>query len=299
MVIANTKSQRLRISGLTMIGHKDHPRALDIGIRLQNCRDFRIDQCRLEHFGHAGVLVYDYFGRVDMQGSGGLEPGAAVPYSRGVVDHCEVIDCYKREIDNYGYGVVVHHGRKFDDSLKPGCAEAVFIEDCLFVGARHAVASNSAARYVFRHNVVRKNARAHHAIDAHGPAYGGNGAQWSEIYENVVEKHERKGAAVVLRGGGGVIFNNTFKDVKYGVRLQLEAGKQNQTGPYPRPRQVRDVWVWNNTLDGAPSEPHVPRQEWSFYIQKDRDYFCRPKPGYEPYAYPHPLTQEEQAVAAR
>ncbi|MFH0925536.1 MAG: putative Ig domain-containing protein [bacterium] len=288
MINVYVGSTPFRISGITLKGHVDQPEALDRGILIRNSQDFRIDHCRIENFGNSGIDVCDWYAE-------GLEPTASDPRSRGVIDHCEIINCYKPAIDNWGYGVVVYHGDRIEESFQPGSREAIFIEDCLIVGARHATCSSKAGRYVVRYCTIRDTMNNHHALDTHGPPYG-VGTQWVEMYENLVEKPNVSkvsihNTAILFRGGAGVIFNNTFKDYAdiSSIRFQMESG-QMDTGPYPRPGQVNNVWIWNNNLEGNLVEP-VVRDGHEEYIQKDRDYFCKIKPGYQPYPYPHPLTQ--------
>jgi hypothetical protein len=290
MISAFTLTEPFRISGITLIGHADHDQALDVGIRIRDSQDFRVDNCRIEGFGNAGVLVYDYFGS--------SEPSETNPFSRGVIDHCEIIDCFKPVVDNWGYGVAVYHGNRINSSAQPGGQEAIFIEDCLITGARHATASAQAARYVIRHSIVRNIKNNHHAIDAHGP-FLGVGSQWTAVYDNLIEKPnyesiEYHNAAIILRGGEGVIFNNTIGEgygTQSAINLQLEGG---ETGPYPIPGQIQNLWVWSNTLEGSPVEPYVREgfYDSELYIQEGRDYFLEPKPGYIPYPYPHPLVSE-------
>lgn len=57
------------------------------------------------------------------------------------------------------------------------------------------------------------------------------------------------------------------------------------------PAQADDpAYFWNNTLDGSPVSPIVDDALSATHIQEGRDYFDgTAKPGYTPFAYPHPL----------
>jgi len=260
------------IAGLNLVGFLDPASAgWDNGISVRDARDFRVDHCRLQRFGASGISV------------NGL--------CRGVVDHCLFVDNFKKTINNVGYGVVVMGTKVWRDDLVPGSADSVFIEDCEFVGSRHAVASNAGARYVFRHNHVHGNDNSQ-AVDCHGPGYGSaHGTQWVEVYENLIEKPVGGSDAVVLRGGGGVVFRNTLRDYRNGIVLTLDFDRSvDWSRPYPIPEQVQNMWVWDNTLDGKPVAPSVPQRS-AGHIRLDRDYFTKPQGGYKPYAYPHPLAK--------
>ncbi len=259
-----------QIAGLNLIG-ETHPdsKAQDAGIRLDNVPRFRVDHCRLESFGNAAVMV---------RGN-----------TSGVVDHCQTVDVFRPAINNLGYGVAVYGSGVWREDLEPGGAGAVFIEDCELIGSRHAVASNNGAWYVFRHNHIHQNAKTQ-AVDAHGHGYGSKvGTQYVEVYENVIEKPRQDAPAMLFRGGGGVVFNNTVRDHSSAIGLTLDYDSSiDWSAPYPIDFQVRDFWVWDNTLNGEPVEPFVPSRS-AGHIQLGRDYHTEPKPGYTPYTYPHPL----------
>lgn len=262
-----------RISGLGLIGlTAADSKSWDSAIAINDATRFRVDDCHIQRFGLGGVYVR------------GL--------CRGVVDHCRFVDNFKKAINNVGYGVVVYGTGEWRDDLTPGSEDSVFIEDCEFIGSRHAVASNGGARYVFRHNHVHCNDNSQ-AVDAHGPGYGSkHGTQWVEVYGNVIEKPRGGSTAMVLRGGGGVVFSNTMRDYRAGISLTLDFdAKIDWSAPYPITEQIGNMWVWSNTLNGAPAGPIVPARSAN-HIQVERDYFTRPMPGYEAFTYPHPLTQD-------
>lgn len=263
-----------RISGFEITGFTDPENAAwDNGIYVSDAVDFRIDNCKISRFGFSGVYVR----------------GEA----RGVVDNCIFVDNFKSPIGNVGYGVVVFGPGDWRDKAESGGPNAVFIEDCEFRGQRHAVASNNGARYVFRHNRITGNDNSH-AIDAHGQGYGSErGTQWIEVYNNFVEKPVGGTVAMVFRGGGGVVFGNTIRDYQEGIRLTLDFDERlDWNQPYPITDQIGGMWLWLNTLDGEPASPGVPNRS-AGHIKMNRDFFLEPKPGYRPFAYPHPLAAGE------
>jgi hypothetical protein len=259
-----------QVSGIAFLGVRDtDDGGEDYGIVLHNSRDFRVDHCYFEGFGFAAVRT---------EGT-----------SRGVIDHSVFVDNFKRGIDNLGYGVAVYGADEWADDPGAGTADAVFVEDSLFVGSRHAIASNAGAHYVFRYNQVRENVEAC-SVDAHGLGFGSaRGTRYVEIYGNVVEDSVYKRCGIGIRGGDGVIFGNTLRGFRVPILLILEWGTPDHLkASYPAQDQIRDLWIWDNEVQGGPSAPRIDPEAKGF-VEPGRDYFTQPKPGYEPYPYPHPL----------
>lgn len=205
----------------------------EVGVRLDNAVDFRVDNSFFTKTGFAGVRIN----------------GA----SSGVVDHCTFDDLFKPRVNNYAYGVVVYGTGAFEE-VPFGSDRATFVEDSNFFRCRHSVASNNGARYVFRFNYVAQNVIAH-AVDAHGQEGGFPvGTQWFDVHDNLIEDPGYAGYAVRIRGGTGVIWNNIFSGYSLGIRLTQDTPQI--TGP---------VYIWDNTIfpatrpmvrgDGAVLEP--------------------------------------------
>ena len=78
-------------------------------------------------------------------------------------------------------------------------------------------------------------------------------------------------------------------------RDQIGRGGDNRAWtngtPYPAQSSV-PAYIWNNTMNGSPATAHI-RNNAAAWLQPGRDYVQNegPKPGYAPFAYPHPLTQ--------
>jgi hypothetical protein len=194
-----------QISGLSLLGVRDtQDTGQDYGIVITNINDFRIDHSYFEGFGFAAIRV---------EGD-----------SSGVIDHAIFVNNFKKGIDNLGYGVVVYGKGFWDDTLQPGGAQATFVENSLFSGNRHAIAANAGAHYVFRNNQVLNNVEAC-SVDAHGMGYGSaHGTQYVEIYRNEIRDAVYDACGIGIRGGGGVIFENTIRCYKNPVLLILEWG---------------------------------------------------------------------------
>ena len=81
-----------------------------------------------------------------------------------------------------------------------------------------------------------------------------------------------------MRGGSGVIFNNTCN----GIYTNIHALTLTRDDTYP----VEDCYIWNNLKDGvALTTAYITN---SGYTQ-NTDFFMYKKPDYHPYYYPHPL----------
>jgi hypothetical protein len=266
-----------RISGIYLGG--------DSKLQIDTARDFRVDHCTFESTSGAAITV-----------SGSVS---------GVIDHCTV------KVTGSYYGVVVSGGYDavWEEDIRNllGQPTAIFVEDCTFEGTHHAVVGHGAAHYVFRYNVTRTGNA--HQVDAHGPGYGPPyGTRAAEIYGNILGEQPGGWKAIALRGGGGVIFDNTIRDFRNGTFLVLESGSECPPNDgcecYPLAGQVHDVWIWNNVYE-AVAEDQVrvtslggTALDPQCYIQQDRDYFLRaPSQAedgftYVPYPYPHPFTKE-------
>jgi len=220
----------------------------------------------------------------DWTGYGSPPDGAIVisGYAHGVIDHCTFAPAnnstYRSGIRVEPDGTANAYAR--DSAL--GTANSVYVEDCIFIeptpiGYSHAIWAQNGGSYVFRHNSV-----TNWGIDMHGHCTSGGGREF-EIYNNTfAATGSYSGATITIRGGTGVIYNNTFTSNGYrmygqGLRMQevddgdicnamtggachactypalyqLGRGKNNSLDP---------IYMWNNNLDGSywvsnPSNP--------------------------------------------
>ena len=294
--ISGTEGKPFRISGLTFSEVN-----LSFTIHIQgNSKNFRIDHCKFTHLGSHAINV---------NGN-----------TYGVIDHCEFVDSSHEDI--------VVGERDGEESwsrpLSLGTADAVFVENCTFLhtGSHgHSVTSNRGARTVFRYNTIADTDPATFSgpIDVHGNCSTGcrRGGRSYEIYENTVSG-AAVGRAIILRGGDGVVFNNTLNGKQNGVAIFLRNYRSTTTlcaisetycdprwypqcygeNDYPAPDQIREAYFWNNSWNGDPILPTVDRQPYTpLYIQENRDYFNMAKPDYTPYPYPHPLVAIGNTIA--
>ncbi|RLB64357.1 MAG: hypothetical protein DRI90_04755 [Deltaproteobacteria bacterium] len=248
--VAGLRVGSLRIDGVSSSSSDARERGIDV----RNATDFRVDHCLMSFLGFSGVVTYGT--------------------SRGVVDHCRMVDHFKPVVNNLGYGVTVFGDDSYS-GLPFGTDEATFIEDSSFTGARHASASNRGARYVFRHNHVTANENSH-AIDAHGDEYNGTsdaGTEWIEVYENLIDQPVHTSAAVRIRGGAGLVWNNEVQGYSNGVSLWENTPQP--TGP---------VWVWGNTWGAGVTAIGS--------LSGSPEYYESAAPSYTPFTYPHPLVTD-------
>lgn len=279
-----------RVTGFTFEGSIDRNRgAAAIAVR-GDCRNWRIDHCRFRG-SPRGVWAY-----------GGCF---------GLVDNCSFLDV--------GQGVVMkgHGSRSWERPLALGLPEAVYIEDCSFRGGGSATDGYHGARFAFRHNLLVDTHVAQHGCDS-----GGYRSTFSyEVYDNVISKEKLKSwevpRAMHLRGGTGVVFNNKLIGYTTGIdvanyrsseALRELCGKwglcdgknpidgNEEPNGYPSRDQIgrsthqllEPLYEWNNTLDGQDADIHVSTGVQ--HIEEGRDFHNdSPRPGYKPYAYPHPL----------
>ncbi|MGE0642979.1 MAG: hypothetical protein AB7P24_04835 [Nitrospira sp.] len=258
----------------------------------------------------------------------------------GVIDH-NVFDMSAQR----GYGLFVHgegYGDKaWSEESTLGTERNVFIEDNLFTQDRSkgfyypAIDGWTGHRMVLRYNHFDAVKVANHGTETSGRPrsarqfeYYNNTWTW-DMYSSATPHMKRNGypALIAIRGGTGVIYNNTatitngsvnaFADFQY-YRISknyypwgqcpnvwdLDATRcLDQPGvgqgrllsgalPIPEawPEQKEDpAYAWNNRVNNVitRSVSNVPS-----VVQEGRDFFNKPKPGYTPYVYPHPLVRD-------
>jgi len=237
----------------------------------------------------------------------------------GVVDHCEFTT--DSGTGNFKAFALMGAGdASWQIPLSLGTANAVYIEDCTlnYNLAYRCLDADWGARWVFRHNTVYNNTD----VGTHGYDSSPRSQISGEIYHNTFV-HNSSGeyyALMPFRGGTGVIFGNTvrhnvgqwnsFVSLYYYCACPGNPTCSHETCTrYPckdQPGRAPDadgdgvqdlepIYEWNNTVDIA--GPHIVvadlcPQVYAF-IQENRDFYNNtPRPGYTPYTYPHPLTQD-------
>ena len=257
-ILQVNRSENLRISGIKFDGCDAASTEVTAeGIALWDAKNFRVDHCSFQQHSWAAVRVHGEHSN-----------------PRGVVDHCTFEHIFQGKHE--GYGVAVTNNDVF--LHEPfGSPKATFIEDCNFSRTRHAASANGAGRYVFRYNTVTHDENSH-AVDAHGAEGASHaGTEWVEIYKNRIEQPSYDLAAVRIRGGKALVWDNEVHGYQIGVSLWEETGVP--TGP---------VHIWGNDFGGASAVGDL-RGSPSYAFGKPA--------GYQPYIYPHPLVSDLEAKA--
>jgi hypothetical protein len=288
--VYNSNGRPLRISGISFI---DLTNAGNTGIMLDSVKDFRVDNCYFETLGSCGVATYN---------------SESIAMSCGVVDHCDFVNIWKAGTENagtgfgYGVGVEMTYDRTdqttfWDNNInnllgqyKPG---VVYIEDCTFTGCRHSICAYATGSYVARYNTfdtIRTFEYNSGHCDVHGRYPDGVfGGRFAEVYGNTFTmgtQNDGHDLACRWRGGGGVIWNNTFNGFNTGygtIELTYDDGINEKC-------RVKDLWIWGNDYDSS-TQPYI--EDYNSQAVLGVDYFLTAKPNYTPYPYPHPLTQAQ------
>ncbi|MEI6092044.1 MAG: T9SS type A sorting domain-containing protein, partial [bacterium] len=163
-----------------------------------------------------------------------------------------------------------------------------------FSGNRHNIASNNSSRYVFRYNQVvgQDSVRIYAMTDAHGYSSWPEGSRSYEIYENHYSSNATNPmrTAIGIRGGDGVIFNNSCTNqILRTIELSVEGFTCGST--YPGRDQILSLYIWHNeSHDDLGYTTNGVCNNCSTSILLNRDYFINAQPnGYIPYTYPHPF----------
>ena len=271
--LSGESASGLRITGIEFRSGNQVIYASGSGSPKQAVKNLRVDHCKFQ----GNYIVIETTG------------GAT-----GVFDHNEFLNSYAARL--YGSN---------DPNPRPpyplGTSDALFFEDNIITANSsgnppHWIASNSHSKYVVRHNKFNYSKSLWDIVDAHGACeVKGRGSATWEIYNNVFNICPTISRVIHLRGGQGVVFNNTFKGYNAGKAITITDyalcnGSCTQScTKLPCPDLINHAYFWNNILEGKAINPV---NSCSDYIKLDKDYFTYEMPGYKPYTYPHPLTKE-------
>jgi hypothetical protein len=233
--------------------------------------DFRVDHTTMKNFGTRAIQSWNG--------------------SRGVIDNNRFEENRITDIVVYG-----DNDKSWDKKANLGSADATFIEDNVFehktVKNWHSVSSNNGSKYVFRYNTINDGKQNTTPVDAHGNKFFGRGSRTYEIYGNKINS-EHSYMGMYIRGGTGVIYDNELTgDFSRPVTLTMES-KSNSS--YPAQDQIKDLYIWNNRVNGKNATPFVTEGKARECVKENRDYFMKKKAGYTPYPYPHPARNEKRA----
>jgi hypothetical protein len=270
----------LRITGIEFQAGSQLIFASGTGTPRQAIKNFRVDNCKF-----TGTYIA-------IETNGG---------ATGVFDHCVFENTYGARL--YGSNDAVAR-----PPYKLGTDDAVFFEDNNIKvtpdgNPPHFIASNSHSKYVIRHNTFDYQKSLWNIVDAHGACeVKGRGSATWEIYDNTFKLIPTLDQVINLRGGQGVVFNNTFTGdyiPRHPIAVTDYAvcvGNCTQSCTvYPCVDMINHAYFWNNNIKTTPVNPI---NNCSVYIKLDRDYRIIPMPGYTPFTYPHPLTKSNPGTVA-
>lgn len=277
---------------------------------------FRIDNCKFIPTKTSAIFLYGDFW--------------------GVIDH-NIFDLSARN----GFGLYVMGVPPGDISWSKGSTlgteENVFLEDNVFTqdGSNGffypAMDGWNGHRVVVRYNKLNNVKLANHGTES-GGRY--RSARQFEYYNNSWTWNMQGSSypsAIAIRGGTGVIYNNTASVVNGTLKSFVDYQYYRAGSSYSPWGQCPSVWDLNATrcLDqtgvgqgillssfsnpspvGWPNQVSDPAYDWNNFVngkvsnavsnvpsvvQENRDFFHSAKPGYTPFVYPHPLTTGSSA----
>jgi hypothetical protein len=227
---------------------------------------------------------------------------AAVEFSKstttptGVIYENEFTDCWYSYL---GYGVAINgaSAAAWNEPLTPGSANMLFIEDNKFDRCRCFTAASDGAIYVARHNECIDNYQDATAFNMHGLTNAWpRGGRWIEVYNNTVKNSVKRNSCAGIAGGGGAIWGNRWANAaQRGVELMLSKSDKHPYKGYPHQDQIgfkEKLYIWDNDNTGINTPVSIRESNppgGTQWVKQDRDFFCKPMPGYKPFAYPHPL----------
>jgi hypothetical protein len=292
-------------------------RASDIGIKMVQCLNFIISDCRFQYFGSAAVYV--------------IHDDSIVG---GLIQRCQFYHNAKGpDALGEGYGVAVFGtNNKWIVNPRLGSSNFIFVENNTFDFHRHSIAAGGCALYVFRNNTVLNNIAGggDHAIDAHAarltPGLNFYGTRAVEVYnDSVVNTTFTDGTPIVpgqsaqllsnngvlIKAGDAIIHDNYIQGYRFAVGIIDDNANGVQTYPIiSQPGYLSGLWYgpnntgvsgldgdgdlfsWNNAFTpyaGTYSSAVFYNFQPNYFVE-DRDYHLLAKPNYTPYTYPHPLS---------
>jgi hypothetical protein len=243
-------------------------------------------------------------------------------YCYGVIDHCVINNPYKAVTGgSWAYGFYIQGYNYYWNTTTapitnylgqyPVADESgynmkcvMYVEDCHMSYCRHAVDAIQGAWLVARFNLIDQPYPVNYGqLGDHGAEGNSTGktvsdlagdswpsARGFEFYNNTViclGPGSGGGCAVWLRGGAGVVYDNTFINTTWGIDLVVECCAHQNTEMLNDSGQV---FIWGNTLSGSLSSGVLLDNSYNMVLGSQ--YFLAPPNltangfTYTPYRYP-------------
>ena len=251
--------------------------------------------------------------------------------AKGLIDHNEFHNMSIR-IDGFADSFNRLLGTThWSDPLALGTDDAVYIEDNTHTFTVHgnAVDCQTSGRYVFRHNVVTDTTMEAHSsqggracrkweiynntlkgVNRSMPSFflrGGTGVVFDNVF--LGSWNSKNGRVDNVRSfesrgnlgkcdGSSPFDGNAANQRGFPCRDQIGRGQDsspiNNNTAWPT-QTIDPAYFWNNTWNGELGGVFVANNGSELHIKADRDFFVNkgPKPGYTPFRYPHPLSQQD------
>jgi len=282
----------IRITGFTFFGGPEDNSGGDLFNIGGTSKNVRIDNCKFllpsYTVGHVISFKDDVHGLVDNNSFAGFSRATMVNGNRN--------DSWQQELSLGTANAVYLEDNHYSEIASDGVAQG-----------KPAVDTDKGASYVFRNNyLLGTQAHAHGLQDS---LFRRGGTKSVEIYNNYMDiRNETYKSPVTIRGGTGVVFDNTFVNFTRSIIVYNDrsfkdpypdTGKCNGTNEldgniesngYPcldqigraidfsssgmHPQTLIPLFEWNNTNDGADIDIGLTVEMEPYdHIQEGRDYY--------------------------
>ena len=206
---------------------------------------WRIDHVRFGSGGGSQTLL------AERRGSSGLPTG--------VIDNCDLLNT---RVIVSSDTILDHEAWREPSAI--GTGNAVYVEDCYWTGTTTPshVDTNYGGRYVVRYNRMEKSNNGV-VFEVHSLQGNHRASRSWEIYENTIVATGGVWCPALIRGGTGVVFNNTFSGnfTVFGLALDNIRSWAN-IGYYSYPPGVAAGLPSENSLWDGNTEPYATYEGW-------------------------------------
>jgi chitodextrinase len=228
---------------------------------------WRVDHCKFYNASSFNEGVYVFGERENY-------------HPTGLIDNCTF---FNARVLVFGWGGLMANALWAQPLNLLSGNNVVYVEDCTFTGTvqANAVDANYGGSYVFRYNTLNDS-----YIEAQSVQGTHRGTKSWEIYNNIFNQVSRAmWVPMMIRGGTGVVFNNTLKGTWTNPNIALDNVRScdsigdggrcggsslwdgNEVGKagYPCRDQIgrsTDQWLWTDK-NPYPPQAHEPVYAWN------------------------------------